>query len=240
MEVYWLEQAEADVPVRNDWLSAAEALRLNGMRFKKRRADWRLGRWTAKRAVAIYLDAPRDAVALSVIEIRPAPSGAPEVFYQNQPAEVCISLSHSGGRAVCAVARPGTAVGCDLELVEERSAAFLGDYLTEEEQSLVARAFAADKPWLSTLLWSAKESALKALREGLRIDTRCVIVSVENALERQGADGMEVWRPMHVQHSGGQIFQGWWQHTGDFVRTLVTAPAPDAPILYTDGAAPVK
>src|SRR5271157_5967895 len=58
MDVYWLEQAEADVPEGNDWLSASEAVRLNAMRFAKRRADWRLGRCTANRAVAAYLDVP--------------------------------------------------------------------------------------------------------------------------------------------------------------------------------------
>ena len=80
MNVYWLEQTEADVPAENDWLSANEAVCLNGMRFAKRRADWRLGRWTAKRALSVYLDVPAHPQVFKKIEIRPAPSGAPEVF----------------------------------------------------------------------------------------------------------------------------------------------------------------
>ena len=55
---HWLEQTEADLPAANDWLSAGERLRLDGMRFAKRHADWRLGRWTAKRALAAYLNLP--------------------------------------------------------------------------------------------------------------------------------------------------------------------------------------
>ena len=78
MDVCWLEQTEADVPAENDWLNASEAARLNAMRFAKRRADWRLGRWTAKRALAVCLNLPFDRRALAGIEIRSAPSGAPE------------------------------------------------------------------------------------------------------------------------------------------------------------------
>jgi len=176
MNVYWLEQTEADVPQDHDWLSANEAARLNGMRFAKRRADWRLGRWTAKRALAAYLNLPSHPQALTDIELRPASSGAPEVFFANKPAAVAVSLSHRAGSALCAVAPSGAALGCDLEIIEPRSDGFVADYFTPEEQALVAEAPAPDRPRLSALLWSAKESALKALRAGLRLDTRCVTV----------------------------------------------------------------
>ena len=102
-QVYWLEQTEADVPAENDWLSARESVRLSGLRFAKRRADWRLGRWTAKCAVASFLNLSTDAQGLAQIEIRPASSGAPEVFVANEPAAVAISISHSSGAAACAV-----------------------------------------------------------------------------------------------------------------------------------------
>ena len=55
MEVYWLEQSEGDVPTTDDWLSPDEVVRLSTMRIAKRRSDWRLGRWTAKNALAVYL-----------------------------------------------------------------------------------------------------------------------------------------------------------------------------------------
>ena len=178
---YWLEQSEADLPAGNDWLSASEVERLNAMRFPKRRADWRLGRWTAKRAVSAYLNMLGDHQALPNIEIRPAASGAPEAFIADRPASAAISLSHCNGNALCAVAPFGTALGCDLELVEPRSDAFVADYFTAEEQELVAQASAADRSFFSTLLWSAKESALKALHEGLRLDTRSVTVSLPDS-----------------------------------------------------------
>jgi 4'-phosphopantetheinyl transferase len=230
MKVYWLEQTAADLPAENDWLSASETVCLNAMRFAKRRADWRLGRWAAKRALSAYLDVPAHPQVLKKMEIRPAASGAPEAYFDNQPAAVTISLSHSNAVAACAVAMAGVELGCDLEMVEPRSDAFVADYFTTEEQGLVARASATDRSQLMTLLWSGKESALKALREGLRLDTRSVIVIPGNA----AFDCLE-WSPMEVRHTGPRVldhrtFRGWWQYTEGRVRTLVAAPSPNPPI----------
>lgn len=245
MDVYWLEQAEADVPAENDWLSASEAARLNAMRFAKRRADWRLGRWTAKRAVAAYLDVPGYLQALANIEIRPAASGAPEVYILNTAAPATISLSHRDGAALCMIAPSGTALGCDLELIETRSDAFVADYFTAEEQALVARVSLEDRPRLLALLWSAKESALKALHEGLRLDTRSLAVRPIEALKGRTQDKDEsldnaalsfpqasdnVWHPLQVCYTDGQVFHGWWQKTDPLLRTLVAAPPASPPI----------
>jgi 4'-phosphopantetheinyl transferase len=233
MNVYWLEQTEPDVPAENDWLSASEAVCLSGMRFLKRRADWRLGRWTAKCALSIYLNIPAHPEVFRKMEIRPASSGAPEAFFANQPAGGTISLSHSSGIAACTVAAPGVELGCDLEMAEPRSDAFVADYFTLEEQALVAHASAPDRPRLLALLWSAKESALKALRVGLRLDTRTVIaIPCATSFDRNG------WSQLRVRHTGdhsagAQVFHGWWHQADNILRTVVAAPTPDAPIPLT-------
>jgi 4'-phosphopantetheinyl transferase len=250
MDVYWLEQTEAAVPPENDWLSESEAVQVSGLRFAKRRADWRLGRWTAKRALAVYLNISGAPQALSAIEIRPAPSGAPEVFLANQPAPIAISLSHRAGTAICAVIAAGGALGCDLEAIEPRSDGFVADFFTTEEQALVARAPAAERPRLLALLWSGKESALKAQRVGLRLDTRSVIVSPVGAVgsRGEGAEGRaqdpaltslpsyghDGWIPLQVRYTNGPTFRGYWRHTGNLVRTLVADPPPHTPIRLKD------
>lgn len=233
MTCYWLEQTEADVPAENDWLSDSEAFHLVGMRVAKRRADWRLGRWTAKRAIAVYLKLPTDRQDLATIEIRPAPSGAPEVFLANRPAALAISLSHRAGTGLCAVASSGVELGCDLELIEPRSDSFIADYFTAEEQAWIAGAEAADRFCLLALLWSAKESTLKTLRTGLRLDTRCVTVRPVQTrkppvhhLEYDASN----WYPLTAHCSDGRTFHGWWQQAGAFVRTLVAAPPQSPPI----------
>ena len=224
MDVFWLEQSAGEVPAVDDWLSANEALLLKGMRFAKRRADWRLGRWTAKRAVALYLNASDDRRALTAIEITPAPSGAPRVVFENQPAAVTISLSHRSGQAICAIAQPGAMLGCDLEMIEPRSDAFAADYFTAEEQALVARASEGDRYRLLALLWSGKESALKALGVGLRLDTRCVVVS-----PAEPGEAVDSWHPLEARYED-QAFRGWWQSHGNLLRTVVGSPPPLPPI----------
>ena len=223
--VYWLEQTEASVPAENDWLSARESAVLNGMRFAKRLADWRLGRWTAKHAVASFLDLPADARALAEIEIRAASSGAPEVLIANCSAAVTVSISHRSGASICAVALSGVDLGCDQEVIEARSEAFVADYFTEDERALVARVCEAERWRLVTLLWSAKESALKALREGLRLDTRSVDVG-----PGEGAVDLNGWRPLRIC-ADGRSFQGWWQQAQGMVRTFVADPPSEPPIL---------
>ena len=245
MDVYWMEQCEADMPTDDDWLSPREAIFLRRLRFPKRRADWRLGRWTAKCLLADFLNTPRFPRILASIELRPSESGAPELFIKNKPHPFPISLSHRAGIAVCAIAPSGSTLGCDLELIEPRSAGFLADYFTTEEQALIAQASPADRVPLVTLLWSAKESVLKAVQSGLRTDTRSVSVNPCAAFQapgsrddrykdcprEQAADhDSKDWRPREC-HCEGQSFHGWWSQNGSFIRTVVAAPPSAAPIV---------
>jgi 4'-phosphopantetheinyl transferase len=236
MDVYWLEQTEADVPAENRWLSAREMCSFHCMRFAKRRNDWRLGRWTAKRALAACLNLPSDPSVLANIEIRAAPSGAPEVYLLNQKSSVTISLSHRSGTALCTVAPSGASIGCDLEIIEARSNAFTADYFTVNEQSLVEQTLAEEQPLLVTLLWSAKESALKALHMGLRLDTTCLDVKFVDellspneqdqqdlALVPKLAENPDKWRPLLIRYLRDQSFRGWWRQADHVMRTVVSA-----------------
>jgi 4'-phosphopantetheinyl transferase len=230
MNVFWLEQSETDVPAETDWLSSSEALRLAGMRFPKRQADWRLGRWTAKRAVAACLGLPANADKLAALEIHAAASGEPEVFLHQVPAPVSISLSHRAGVALCAVTPSSTALGCDLEVVEPRSNAFAADYFTVEEQALLSQTPVSDRAVLLSLLWSAKESALKALHQGLRLDTRSVTVELDPNTKPSGSSG---WLPLQVRHANGSIFHGCWFVSGRLLRSMVAAAPSLNPVPIT-------
>ena len=233
MNISWLEQSELDVPIGNQWLSTREGTCLDGMRFAKRRTDWRMGRWTAKHAVAACLNLPTDILALADIDVLAKPSGAPEVFLQNRPLDIAISLSHRDGRALCMVASSKISVGCDLEAIEPHSQAFIADYCTSDEQVLIARTPVECRDLLVCLIWSAKESALKALQMGLRLDPRCVCVRPADWLlepsrirwqERRtehpdvNPDG---WHALSVHCSSGLIYCGWWRLENHMVRTMV-------------------
>ena len=220
----WLSCSLADLPDDDVWLTPREQATLSELRFASRRDDWRLGRWTAKRAVSAWLDVTSGRTTHDeTVEIIAADDGAPEAFLASRAVPVAVSLSHRERLAVCVVAPAGTAVGCDLEAVEPRSDLFVGDWFTPEERATVDAAPASTRSLLTTLIWSAKESALKALREGLRLDTRDAVVRVGPSFDHRGHDG---WAPFSVILADQRCsFAGRWRRHLGHVLTVV-APAP--------------
>jgi len=235
-----MEQSAGDMPASDAWLSEDELSCLNRLRIPKRKEEWRLGRWTAKRSVAGCFGLPCHPAALAKIEVVPGCSGAPIIFFDRQPASVTISLSHRAGRAVCAVAAAQMRIGCDVELIEEHSAAFLSDYFTEDEQGIIEKLPRHKRAFTATLLWSSKESALKALHMGLRMDTRHLNVSLMEQLSPTVSDlwldaypmrlsradsgdeeaESDLWHPFRVMLRGSPAFIGWWRNRDPFVQTL--------------------
>lgn len=209
---------EADVPRGNGWLSAAELATLTEMRVPARRRDWRLGRWAAKRALVAVLG---DSLA---VEVRAAGDGAPEALVNGLPAPVSISISHRQGLGACLVAGRGSAAGCDLELVEPRDGALARHFFTPAERVLVDRSGDRGRDLTVALVWSAKESALKALRPGLGVDIR----EFEVGLDPDSGTG-SMWRPLTVRHRA-RTFSGWWTLRGRHVLTAVIEPPTPPPV----------
>jgi 4'-phosphopantetheinyl transferase len=74
------------------------------------------------------------------------------------------------------------------------------------------------------LIWSAKESALKCLREGLRRDTRTVRIQVA----REYTPG---WSRFTVACLDPVTrFYGWWREEGAFVQTIAAAISVEKPL----------
>ncbi len=204
---YLLEPASA-VPPDDSWLAPAERGTLAGLHVAKRRADWRLGRWALKRAVARAMHRAESPADLGGIEIRTAPSGAPTVWVDGRPAPCAVSLSHSAGVAFCVVAPVDIAIGCDLEQIEARDDAFVDTFFAEAEQQAVVKVRAELRDRLITLCWSAKESATKAMGEGLRLDVRDLVVDCDlETLERRDP---RLWAPVTVTRAEERL-QGWWR-----------------------------
>ena len=192
----------AEVPGDDGWLGPRERALLLGLRSAPRRADFRLGRLAARRL-------------LGEVEVLSEPSGAPRAWSGGRRLPLALSLSHRAGLAVCAACAGVDELGVDLELIEPRSAGFVRDYLTAAEQEAVA---GADDPALAAnLVWSAKESALKALGAGLTRDTR--------ELEAKIGVAKSPWGDLAVDDlASGRRFAGWWRALGPRVLTLVVGP----------------
>ena len=220
--VVWHAAGMAEVPAGDGWLSPAEAARVATMGYPKRRTEFRLGRWTAKTALAAVLGLPTGPADLARIEIRADPDGAPVPRLDAGPVPIAMSMTDRADWAVCALSARPVGLGCDLELVEPRSDLFVADYLTPRERRSVHAAGAPDLA--ANLLWSAKESALKVLRTGLRRDTRSVEVTLRDGLPEHPAG----WVGLEVRDAeAGTVFPGWWRRFGDFVLTVATTePTP--------------
>ncbi len=218
--VGWLVLSEAALPDDDDWLAAPERARLEALRFPRRRRDWRLGRWTARAALRACPGAWRAACPVDELSILPDADGAPHVRDVRGQEPCALSLSHRDGWALCVVAEPGVRVGCDLERVEPRSERFVADYFTRAERERWAAAGAA-RDVLANAIWAAKESAVKLLGTGWRVDTRCAEVT-------SLAEGGAGWRPLRVRVPE-TVLAGWWRVDGARIAAAVASPAPEVP-----------
>lgn len=201
------------------WLAAAERAVLARLGVPKRRGDWLLGRWAARRALVEAGEAEREAD----VSVLAAPSGAPEAFLLGRRAPVALSLTHSHGVAVAALAPAGVLLGVDLERVEARSGVFLADWFTPAEQAFAAAGEAGEPGLAATLVWSAKEAVMKALREGLRIPPK----AIEVAPSPGPADGE--WRPFDARGPGAEEWRGWWRAEEGFVLAVAARPSCGPP-----------
>ncbi len=212
MTAHWLLLASSSLPEGDDWLHPDETKALAALKFAKRRSDWRLGRWVAKRALATVLDV-EDPRRIRVVA---AEDGAPEALIDGRTSDCRISITHRNDIAACVVVTDGR-VGCDLEAIETRSTRFVDDFFTTRERAWAEGGTSSDRDLRVALVWSAKESALKAVRVGLRRDTR----SMEVEIHDPRAAG-EPWHAFVVTARPEDLrMGGWWRQEQDMVLTVV-------------------
>ncbi len=231
--IFYLEQRMTDLSDGDDWLSSAERLILNSFQVAKRRSDWRLGRWTAKRAISAYLGWSKEQ--LRDIEIRSLPSGAPVATVPGRAVAPEISISHSSNICMCVVGAPGIWIGCDIEKLEIRSQSFIDTFFTPDEGATLQPLSTNEKTTLANVIWSTKESYLKSTRAGLTRDTREVNTSLpapfkwEIRLAKRGT-----WLPIWILDRN-MTSVGYWRLTAGFVESVCHREAPIASIANLSG-----
>ena len=216
--ISWLHRSLADVPADDGWLTPAEREVLAGLRNRQAAAG------LAARALH------RQGSRRSVAQRRPRPGGGARrterrtrCVLDGAPAAVSLSLSHRAGRALAMIGPAGAPIGCDLEVVEPRSDAFVSEWLALSEQALVRGAVAERRALLANLIWTAKEASAKARAEGLRLNVRRAVVQA--ALETRPAEGG--WRPLRVSWPAGQGADfGFWRAEPGWVMAVVGLTRP--------------
>jgi len=206
-------QRQEDVPGHIDWLHPSEQRHLDSLRFQKRRNDWLLGRWTAKKLLKeVWF--PENV--MQDIAILPGENRAPQVFLHGLGVDKKISISHSHGIGFCVTAPQGQIVGCDLEKLEQRSDHFYSDYFTSQESENYAKyRQLLSKAAYYSLLWSAKEAVMKALRTGLSLHPLKLEISAMDFGEAQ-------WNLIRIESTDNlSSFTGHWQIEKDMVYVIV-------------------
>lgn len=258
MTVYWLidDHEFTEPPLAAGlpaFLHPFEVSYLNRRLTPKRRAEWLHGRWVAK---TLLQEQHPDCKGLSLTEIVLASEagGAPyasrvDSLQGAEPASPlrasegvktagtrlpgCLSLSHSGPLAACALSLdPAIWVGIDLELVEPRSLGVFADYFTEREMGYIRSLPDEVRSESITLIWSAKEAVLKALRLGLAVDTRQIEVAPAGEGEADasilfsgGDDPGGSWNSFAVSgpSTTGSTWKGRWRLLEGYLLTLAVA-----------------
>ena len=217
MTIHWMLLRTSSVPEGDDWIGPREREVLSGLEYPKRRLEWRLGRYVAKLALTTLVGED----GLDRFQIIAADDGAPEAFRDGRPIDLPISITHREDVAVCAIATTG--VGCDLEVVEPRTSRFVDDFFTTRERGAVLRTPPELVERRVALTWSAKESALKVLRVGLRRDTRSVEIDLADF-----NDAHAEWNPFTATvRPENRVLSGWWRADEDLVLTVVSEGAED-------------
>lgn len=226
--IHWLTQSQTELPAPADamtggYLNEEEYARMLALKTAKRRQDWLLGRWTAKRLLQTVLwERNGVTLPLDLIGIGNDVTGAPTFHAPLGRLPGALSISHSHGRAfVAVVEKPAMPIGADMEWIQARPHGFAAAYFTAAELELREGVPDALLPLWETAVWSAKEAALKALRLGLSVDTRavsCLIAPVNIPPQR--------WRPFAIEVADGRLPQpapplsGWWRAEAGFVLTI--------------------
>lgn len=198
--IRWLVQTVVDHPDLTatrppaGLLTPVEREHFEGYLSPRRRRDWLLGRWTAKRLVQTHVAATDGfSPGLNTFTIENEVNGAPFVAsynssvwrgYSDGRLPLVLAISHSHGYAFCAICSDDSGevrLGVDIELVEHRQGGFVEEFFTIPEQKILDTTNPDRRDFLITATWSIKEAVLKATHLGLRADLRsveCVVHSV--------------------------------------------------------------
>lgn len=174
----------SDLPPADSFLSAAESAYLQTLKAAKRQRDWLGGRFALKVLLAreigflpvcslpvgeLGTTGEMSDAALAVlkkIEVVKLPSGAPQVWINAVVDTRSVSISHSNGWAVAAVAAaPNICLGIDLEKVTPRIDAWARDFFHPTELAC------GQGDAFLTGLWTKKEAIVKLLGQGLALNS---------------------------------------------------------------------
>lgn len=196
----WWADKSAARNYRADLLSPADARRAGTLRSAKARDDWQVSR-------ALLQCVRADAATAYVV-----------------------SLSHSGGYALCARAPVGWAVGVDLERVRSRDTEALAAWVCDESERAWLRDAAADQRLERFyMLWTLKEAFVKAAGLDFPADMAAVGLAPQATGQLALRSPPGPWQAMCWALGADWVMAAAWRADGDApVHLDWRAAAPSA------------
>lgn len=207
-------------PLDNEvgFLSPNERQKLSSLRFPKRRTEWLHGRWTAKHLLSVS-STEWQAIPYDQIEVANATGGVPYYITYEKDLPIPLSISHREKLAFCALSfDSGYYIGADVEKIEPYPASFADTFFTREEIDAIHSYDAQQRDIWVVLVWSLKEAILKALGEGLRLDTRQIKIQPISGLDIDDSVWRSVEFKLDLPMPGS--WQSWWRRYEDYILTI--------------------
>jgi 4'-phosphopantetheinyl transferase len=200
-----------------DHFSSEELIEYKQFRIPKRQEEWIASRIAGKRLINKVLKT--EGLRHSDIMIKKERSGQPYVWIQGiGRIPGGFSLSHSNGYVLCGhTSSVESGFGLDLEMIESRSLEFVQDFFSNQEIKKYHGLSDQERNEYATLVWSAKESFLKAVGVGLSIDTKKIEI-----VDASRKSNNSVWSECLVVFNAqkGLFYRILWQRVGNFIWTV--------------------
>ncbi|MEV6399600.1 4'-phosphopantetheinyl transferase superfamily protein [Streptomyces sp. NPDC051907] len=177
-QLWWASSADAH-PALHELLDARERTRLAALRNPGARDLYLAAHALARVVAAAQLGLEPAEVDLTVVcKHCGGPHGKPQ-----PPDPLRMSLSHSGGRVVVALAH-STAVGVDIEEIGPYAPDVAQRVLAPQERVVLGALPAAERPAGFIRYWTRKEALLKSTGDGLAVAPELLRVTSPDAPPR--------------------------------------------------------
>jgi 4'-phosphopantetheinyl transferase len=174
-----------------------------------------------------------DGAPYAALATEPAAGAEPETVHKRglQRLPISLTISHSGQWGLCALCDDvGWSAGADIERIEPREPGFAELFFAPAERAHFDAAGPDQRDMVITTTWCGKEAALKALRMGLRADTRQIICRLTDPgiPPRHWSSLTIEIGPALKADIGSKRFAGWRAINEGYALALVVG-GPDLP-----------